>query len=58
MKMLKDLINLCESEKDFETRNMLTTLLKDTEEDHIDWIETQLDLMDKVGEQNYFQSQM
>lgn len=58
MKMLKDLINLCESEKDFETRNMLTTLLKDTEEDHIDWIETQLELMDKVGEQNYFQSQM
>ena len=58
MMMLKDLIKLCEDEKDFETRNMLTVLLKDTEEDHIDWIETQLDLMEKVGEQNYFQSQM
>ena len=58
MKMLKDLIQVCESENDFETRNILTTMLKDTEEDHIDWIETQLGLMDKVGDQNYFQSQM
>lgn len=58
MTMLKDLIALCESEKDFETRNILLTLLKDTEEDHIDWIETQLSLYDKLGEQNYLQSQM
>lgn len=58
MAMLKDLIVLCESEKDFETRNLLLTLLKDTEEDHIDWIETQLGLIERVGEQNYLQSQM
>jgi bacterioferritin len=55
---LKDLIALCETEKDFETRNMLLILLKDTEEDHIKWIEIQLGLITKVGEQNYYQSQM
>ena len=56
--MLKDLIELCENEKDYETRNLLLTLLKDTEEDHIDWIETQLGLIDKIGEQNYLQAQL
>ncbi len=55
---LKELISLCESEKDFETRNILLELLKDTEEDHIRWIEIQLRLIDKVGEQNYYQAQM
>lgn len=55
---LKELIKLCEAESDFETRNMLHILLKDTEEDHINWIETQLSLIDKIGEQNYLQSQM
>ncbi len=55
--MLKELIALCESERDYETRNILMTLLKDTEEDHIDWIETQLGLIDKLGESNYLQSQ-
>ena len=55
---LKDLIELCEVEKDYETRNMLLTLLKDTEEDHIKWIEIQLGLITKVGQENYNQSQM
>lgn len=57
MAMLKDLITLCESEKDFETREILLTLLKDTEEDHIDWIETQLGLIERIGMENYLQSQ-
>jgi len=55
---LKDLIELCEKEKDYETRNILHTLLKDTEEDHIKWIEIQLELISKLGEENYLQSQM
>ena len=55
---LKELITLCEDEDDFETRNILLQLLKDTEEDHIRWIEIQLRLIDKVGEENYFQAQM
>lgn len=55
---LLELIKLCEEEADYETRNMLHTLLKDTEEDHILWIETQLSLIEKIGEQNYLQSQM
>lgn len=56
--MLKELTALCEAEQDYETRNMLLQLLTDTEEDHIKWIETQLSLIDKVGEQNYCQAQM
>jgi bacterioferritin len=56
MAMLKDLIALCEQEMDYETRNMLMVLLKDTEEDHIDWIETQLHLIQEVGIENYTQS--
>lgn len=55
--MLKKLIPICESESDFETRSMLMVLLKDTEEDHIDWIETQLGLIEKIGIGLYLQSQ-
>lgn len=58
MTQLKSLIALCEAEGDYETRSMLLTLLKDTEEDHIKWIEIQLGLIDKIGEQNYYQAQM
>lgn len=47
----------CEAAKDFETRNKLQSLLEETEE-HIDWIETQIDLIDRVGLHNYQQEQM
>jgi bacterioferritin len=47
----------CESVKDYVSREILVDILDDTEE-HIDWIETQLELVDKVGLQNYLQSQM
>ncbi|MGB1800144.1 MAG: bacterioferritin [Gammaproteobacteria bacterium] len=55
---LKEAIACCESESDYQTREMLEELLKDTEEDHTYWLETQLGLIKKVGLENYLQSQM
>lgn len=55
---LKKAIICCEEENDFQTREILETLLADTEEDHAYWLEKQLGLIDKVGLQNYLQSQM
>ena len=55
---LKDAIQLAEIEKDFVTREMLEGMLKTTEEDHMYWLETQLELIDKIGIQNYLQSKL
>jgi bacterioferritin len=55
---LRDVIALCEQERDYVTRDALVPLLKDTEEDHAWWLEQQLGLIPKVGLQNYLQSQM
>ena len=57
-KELKDAIQLAEAEKDFVTREILEDMLKTTEEDHMYWLETQLELIEKIGIQNYMQSKL
>ena len=55
---LKEAIAVCESEKDYQTREILETMLEDTEEDHAYWLEKQLGLIKHIGLKNYLQSQM
>jgi len=55
--LYQDAIAYCESVKDYISRELLEDIL-DSEEEHIDWLETQLELIDKIGLQNYLQSQM
>src|SRR3982751_6507316 len=54
---LKDGIAQAELSRDFVTRDIFEHILDDTEE-HIDFLETQLELVGKVGEHNYLQSQL
>ena len=54
---IKEGVAYCESIRDFVSRDLLMKILDDTEE-HIDFLETQLELLEKVGLQNYLQSQM
>ena len=55
--VLKDGIAHCESVRDYVSREVLQHILEDTEE-HVDHLETEIELVAKVGEQNWLQSQM
>jgi bacterioferritin len=55
---LKEVIAYCESVNDYNTREILESMLQDTEDDHTYWLEKQLGLIDRIGVENYFQSQM
>jgi bacterioferritin len=54
---LKDAIAHCESIGDYGSRELFVAILE-SEEEHIDWLETQLELVQKLGLQNYLQSAM
>ena len=53
---LRAAIAYCEAHKDYVTQDMFDEILK-SEEEHVDFLETQLDLIEKLGQQNYLQSQ-
>ena len=55
--LLRDAIAHCETVRDYISRELFEDILE-SEEEHIDFLETQLDLIEKVGIQNYLQSQM
>ncbi|MCD2453296.1 bacterioferritin [Methylicorpusculum oleiharenae] len=55
--LLKEAIIYCETVQDFISRELFEAILE-SEEEHIDWLETQLELIEQIGLQNYLQSQM
>lgn len=54
---VKDGIKACEAAGDYVSRQLFQDILDDTEE-HIEWLETQIELINKIGLPNYLQSQM
>ena len=55
--LLREGIAYCESCQDYISRDLLQHILE-SEEEHVDWLETQLGLIEKVGVENYLQSAM
>lgn len=55
---LREVIEFCEQQQDYVTRDMLITILRDTEEDHAYWLRQQLGLIERLGLELYLQSQM
>lgn len=55
---LKKVMAHCEQVQDYQTRDILQGLLRDTEEDHAYWLRKQLGLIEKIGLNNYLQSQV
>lgn len=55
--VLEEAIAHCEKEGDYVTRELLARILG-SEEEHIDWLETQLELIERIGIEDYLQSQL
>ena len=55
--LLREAITYCETVKDYVSREILEHILEN-EEEHVDWLETKLELMARVGVENYLQSQI
>ena len=55
--LLREAIAHCEKVADYVSRQLFADILE-SEEEHIDWIETQLSLMQRLGEQNYLQTKI
>ena len=55
--LLREAIEHCDSCSDYVSRDLFNSILE-SEEEHVDWLETQLDLIDRVGLENYQQTQM
>lgn len=54
---LRAAIAYCEEKRDFVSRDLFDSILQ-SEEEHVDWLETQLELVHKIGPENYVQSQI
>ncbi|HWK53498.1 MAG TPA: bacterioferritin [Hyphomicrobiales bacterium] len=54
---LKEAITYCDQVRDYVSRELFEDILE-SEEEHVDWLETQLSLIEKVGIQNYLQEKM
>ncbi len=57
MPVLRNAVAFCEANEDYVSRQLFRSILE-SEEEHVDWLETQLELIDRVGIENYIQSQM
>lgn len=55
--LLREAIAYCEGVQDYISRDLFSSILE-SEEEHIDWLETQLSLIERVGMENYLQTQM
>ena len=57
MAVLRECVTLAEAKIDYVSRELFESILT-SEEEHVDWLETQLGLIEKTGIQNYIQAQM